>query len=301
MIYFQGNQYKHNTNRIKDDYYPTPAWCIDIFLPYIDTSGYILEPSAGDGNIVRSLLKFGVKKEQIEAWELDEERAITCSKIVRTLNVDAFLVSPNKRPNLIIGNPPYSLALEFVKLSLRTIANNGTVAMLLPLAFVTSVQRSIFHHNNPSDIFVFSNRIRFTYEGGGPLTDVAWYVWGPNRGNKWHLLRKSMLNYRLMAMCVVHRHGCFLEITSTEANYCLSAPESIQEDIARDILKNTRPAFVEEHEKCGRISLHISRYSSKSLGAKASKLLWSNKLVWLEIDGKKSTRLDTSGIHSLQI
>ena len=38
--------------RHPDDYYATPAWCVDAILPVLPLAGGIIEPSCGDGAIL---------------------------------------------------------------------------------------------------------------------------------------------------------------------------------------------------------------------------------------------------------
>lgn len=174
--------------RHPDDFYATPAWAVRSILPHLDLTGSILEPSAGDGAIVKVLLGAGVSPACIRAVELDAERAavVPC----RTECADflgRFPAEPVYQPDLILGNPPFSLALEFIEEALRVAGGRGTVCFILRLAFLESQKRAAFHRAHPADLFVLPRRPSFTGKGVDSAA-YAWFVWGPGRGGRWSLL-----------------------------------------------------------------------------------------------------------------
>jgi hypothetical protein len=174
------------------DYYATPSHvtrailrrlCIDV--------PRILEPSAGDGAIVRELLAAGVPADRVRAIEIDPGRAAQVPCVTQC--EDFLKCRPWRRedePWLVIGNPPFSLAQEFVEHSLAIVAPGGTVAMLLRLAFLESQKRASFHREHPADLYVLPRRPSFTGKGTDSAA-VAWFLWGPGRGNRWHLLDET--------------------------------------------------------------------------------------------------------------
>lgn len=97
------------------DFYPTPAEVIDLMLTGTDIAGkYILEPSAGSGNIVDALTARGAQ--QVIACEIDERlRKILSGKceIIGDdfLNVRAEQVS---HIDMIVMNPPFSDAEKHI-------------------------------------------------------------------------------------------------------------------------------------------------------------------------------------------
>ncbi len=101
--------------RHPDDYYATPAWSVDAILPHLPglKTARILEPAAGDGAIVRALRLHGVEESQIEAVELDEERAAFCRMSCPTVCGDflaqPILVQPANRAH-VGGDEPALLA-----------------------------------------------------------------------------------------------------------------------------------------------------------------------------------------------
>lgn len=101
---------------------------------------------------------------------------------------DALLFVPWPPVSLIITNPPFSLAMEFVRRALQEVKGQATVCMLLRLAFLASKQRAEFHRANPSDVYVLSKRPSFTSDGKSDSADYAWFLWGPGRGGHWEVL-----------------------------------------------------------------------------------------------------------------
>lgn len=166
------------TKRSPYDFYPTPKDAFDRFWQadkenWKDNS-IVLEPCAGDGNII-SYLKEVCPKLRIVANELDKthENKLNNSGADNIVFFD-FL---NKKPSyydVIITNPPFSLAQEFIETSLKQ-ANR--VIMLLRLNFLGSQKRKPFWDKYPpSRIYVLSKRPSFT-GNGTDSQDYAWFVW----------------------------------------------------------------------------------------------------------------------------
>lgn len=179
--------------RHPDDFYATPPWCTDAILPHLPTGGIILEPSCGDGAILARLAASAAPSRlALVGVELHPGRAeqartrlptasiITGDLLSLVAYVGAF------EPTLIIGNPPFSLALPFVEACLEIAKPaRATVAMLLRLAFLESIERQPFHVAHPADIYPLAKRPSFTGEGTDSAA-YAWWVWGPGRGGRWH-------------------------------------------------------------------------------------------------------------------
>lgn len=83
-------------------------------------------------------------------------------------------------PCLIVGNPPYSLAEEFVRKSLSLVDSyNGYVFFLLRLAFLESKKRyfGLFKEHPPMKVWVLSRRPSFfTTKEGRKTTDALSYA-----------------------------------------------------------------------------------------------------------------------------
>lgn len=180
--------------RHPDDFYATPAWVTNGILPHLPTAGAIVEPSCGDGAILdRLCASLPRKVGGIFGVELNVERARQaqdrCAR--RAVVIKADYLEWAKRPTvedigLIIGNPPFAYALEFVEASIALAApTRGTVAMLLRLAFLESQERASFHEAHPADLYPLASRPSFTPDGKTDSAAYAWLVWGPGRGGRW--------------------------------------------------------------------------------------------------------------------
>jgi hypothetical protein len=83
----------------------------------------------------------------------------------------------------IITNPPYTLFIPFLEKSIDICHNK--VAMLLPLSFITTKQRSkLYHKFPPHTVYIYEDRICIAknglfekYESVINPQQYAWYVW----------------------------------------------------------------------------------------------------------------------------
>lgn len=93
------------------DFYPTPAEVIDRMLMDVEVCGkYVLEPSAGSGNIVNALQERGAK--EVIACEIDPRLRKVLSGMC-TVITDDFLTLTREQishVDLIVMNPPFSAA-----------------------------------------------------------------------------------------------------------------------------------------------------------------------------------------------
>lgn len=139
------------------DFYPTPHWCYEK-LP-IDYSNYktALEPCAGDYRIADFMMEKGL---EVEACEIQEG--------------DDYFDWKEPKVDLILTNPPFSIAQEFIE---KALIDAKTVIMLLRLNFLGAQKRNEFWNNNePDALYILSKRPSFTGKGTDS-TEYAWYVW----------------------------------------------------------------------------------------------------------------------------
>lgn len=159
--------------RREADYYPTPAWCVTRLLDHVQLPGRDwLEPSAGEGHIIRAVNS----RRDLMRWTACELRP-TCAGLLKPLAATLIGDFLERRAmveapfSVAIGNPPFSLAQEFVEHSL-TMAEQ--VVFLLRLSFLESQKRrSFFDRVGTPDVFVLPERPSFTGEG----TDSCAYAW----------------------------------------------------------------------------------------------------------------------------
>lgn len=176
--------------RLPDDAYITPAWTIHRFLEACRPGGNVwLDPGAGDGAIIKAVNeKLGDTKPKWLAVELREECRELLEPLADEVVIGDYLGckpdSFHTRPDVVIGNPPYSLAYDFIRHSLD-LTGDGAVVMLLRLNFLASKKRFAFFRSHPPDVYVLPNRPQFRHginpETGKPFTSDAteygWFVW----------------------------------------------------------------------------------------------------------------------------
>lgn len=202
------------------DFYATPARCVEALLPHLKldpAQTYVLEPGCGDGAIMSVLASRGFHVTGIEVDRARAGRAVdrNCGRVAVTnfLSSAAFGTY-----GAVIGNPPYSLALEFVEKALKCTA--GPVAMLLRLNWLSSKKRRDFHSAHPAHVLVMDSRPSFCVSltcrkkcgwqvsispeadrikacescGSGvsvvttDATEYAWFVWNDGKAGTWEIL-----------------------------------------------------------------------------------------------------------------
>lgn len=144
------------TTRSPYDFYPTPNWCFEKLPLKWDTWKTAHEPCGGDGRITNFLNNKGLSTTYTEIQE----------------GTDFF--KWDEKVDLILTNPPFSIALEFIE---HALPRAQTTIMLLRLNFLGSQKRYKFWINHePNALYVLSKRPSFT-GSGTDATEYAWYVW----------------------------------------------------------------------------------------------------------------------------
>jgi hypothetical protein len=153
--------------RVPQDSYPTPGWAVRRFLEAIELPrGSWLEPCAGSGVIVREIAEYADEIHAIEIareYEKPLRAALAGSSRTRPAPLigDYLLAVTAKNYDVIITNPPFSLAFEFAQKAVREADH---VALLLRLNFLgsgTKSGRTPWLRQNPPDVYVLPNRPSF--------------------------------------------------------------------------------------------------------------------------------------------
>jgi hypothetical protein len=180
--------------RAGDAYY-TPASAILPILPHLAPwllSGpgarrrRVLEPSAGDGSIVRELRGWveGQGAAPLDVVTVDIDPAVGADVTGDFLGVVDATEAARRLggpADLIITNPPFRHAWEFARQALYQpaglLAPGGALALLLRLNFLGGQRRAAWHRDHPADVFVLPKRPSFTDDGKTDATEYAWFVW----------------------------------------------------------------------------------------------------------------------------
>jgi len=171
------------TTRRPLDFYETPEWCVTrllerLSLPMFDGRLW-LEPCAGAGAIIRAV----GPAVAWDAYEIDlaHEAELRSLPEIHQLKMADFLVSTvhpePRRYGVVLTNPPYKLAQQFVDRCLRM---SEHVVMLLRLNFLESKRRREWLSNRMPDVYVLPNRPSFT-GGGTDGTGYGWFHWNSSQ------------------------------------------------------------------------------------------------------------------------
>ena len=148
-------------NRRAEDFYVTPVFAIKALQERETFNGVGWEPACGDGRIAKML---------------GCERATDIRPETGAGGGIDFLLEQCE-VDFIVTNPPYSLALQFVKHALECAPK---VAMLLRLQFLEGKERRAFFAKwPPARIYVFSERLNCDpdSDGKGGMMCFAWFIW----------------------------------------------------------------------------------------------------------------------------
>lgn len=171
------------------DYYATPHWVIRQFLPYAlrylgetnTHSPVVLDPSAGDGRIVNAMAMEVAPLLPGSVWMgVDIHDACDYPKpVVSYTRTDFLRWEPPLECNMIITNPPFSRAEQFVRHSISLLADGGVLAFLLRLGFLASSGRAsgLWQDHPLYHLHILPHRPCFTDGKSSDKSDYAWYIW----------------------------------------------------------------------------------------------------------------------------
>ena len=174
--------------RIESDAYSTPSWCVRRLLEAValplempcgnpagcDSAPCVrpavwVEPCAGDGAIISACHGHFERISGRAMWWANEIRP-ECAKALQACGVDEltcgdYLQLPARGGDVIITNPPYSIAFEVTR---KACSEAPWVALLLRLnALGSGVEsgRSVWFRGNPPDVHVLPNRPAYVASG----------------------------------------------------------------------------------------------------------------------------------------
>lgn len=171
--------------RERNDFYATPPWAVHRLLDFLSEEdlprGRWFEPCGGDGAIIQAVND--ALPNQI-TWTSAEFRPET-RPLLEPLSpggvrIGDFLTLPedhfgSELFDVIITNPPFLLAEEFLRKSMRMAKRT---AFLLRLNFWGSMERYPFFKRYPADTYILPQRPIFALnKHGKPGTDSIEYCW----------------------------------------------------------------------------------------------------------------------------
>lgn len=168
-------------SRSAHDFYETPAWAARAMVGVVlaelrpHPAAVFLDPAAGRGVFFDAVRQVRPSAEVVNV-DLVARREYTESGAF-SFTGDWLQIAPDftDAVDVVIGNPPYSLAEEFVRASLE-IADN--VAFLLRLGFLAGRKRRQWLKTTPlSDVWPFARRPSFTGDGKTDGADYGVFLW----------------------------------------------------------------------------------------------------------------------------
>jgi hypothetical protein len=159
--------------RHPEDFYSTPERATVALIEKETFVRNILEPCCGAGHISRVLDNNGYNTTSYDL--VDRGYGLQQDFLAET--------SIKRWSGDIITNPPYALALEFLKKSLSIINSGNSVAFLLRTLFLEGKERGIFYKEHPpKTIYQFSGRVNCSLNGDETIKQssalaFAWFVW----------------------------------------------------------------------------------------------------------------------------
>lgn len=189
-----GNRTKSNRGRSPRDLYETPYDLVEAAiekLQYDEELAWhspveeILDPGCGNGVWAKECVKLVYAIEEtnnypyITAIDLEPHITERPDLVDKIITGDYLEYDSPYKFDLIVGNPPYSLAEAFIEKSLNLLYEDGYVYFLLRLAFLEGIKRGkgFFQFYPPKRVYVCSRRPSFfTSRNGRHTTDTLAYA-----------------------------------------------------------------------------------------------------------------------------
>lgn len=158
--------------RQEHDYYATSPEAIDALNKIMPLKGLdIWEPACGGGHLSMRMINLGASVVSTDLYD----------RGYGTAGID-FFKTTNLAAPIIVTNPPYKYAMEFVEHALGLGAEK--VAMFLKITFLEGQKRKkLFEKQPPKIVAVFSKRIQVAINGDPDMFKkssaacYAWFIW----------------------------------------------------------------------------------------------------------------------------
>tara|TARA_R110000868_G_scaffold936_3_gene7143 strand:- start:9013 stop:9711 length:699 start_codon:yes stop_codon:yes gene_type:complete len=160
------------------DFFPTPPWATRALLQHVipDAHGTAWEPACGEGHMA------AVLEERFARVIASDVHSYGGHYVGSFVGVGIDVIAcPRPRPDWVITNPPFNLAVEFAE---RCVSEAGRgFALLLRTSWLEGVDRyqRIFESWAPEIVAPFVERVPMTKGRWDPqastATSYAWFVW----------------------------------------------------------------------------------------------------------------------------
>lgn len=156
-------EYSKREKFVNPDECYTPAYAINLLLPYLNKDWEIWDCAFGSGRLAHHLQEKGFK--------------VFGNKDINFLNF--FSENLGFNFDCIITNPPYSLKDKFLK---RAFEIGKPFTFLLPLTTLEGIKRGKMFKDNGIQILIPNKRINFEIPSGKKSSwfATAWFCWKLN-------------------------------------------------------------------------------------------------------------------------
>ena len=169
--------------RDKNDHYPTPIELCRASLELLASRKYetILDPGCGKGPWGRAARQIWPLS-LIEGVDIDPTFDRSYNRVHKEDFLGSVILS-QQQYQLVMGNPPYRQAEEFIRKGMGLLAHDGTMIFLLRLNFLEGQKRGkgLWKEFPPSDVYVCSRRPSYTGDGKTDATAYMLCCWGKRR------------------------------------------------------------------------------------------------------------------------
>jgi SAM-dependent methyltransferase len=178
-----GNRMKSTRGRHVRDFYTTPIeLAISAMHKFAGDEGILYKDmyglDAGCGTGVWGLANISMPNKLADGIDINPQVIEIAKSVYDEIITGDFLDYGQDGYDVVFGNPPYSLAEEFIRHSLDLVVPNGYVYFLLRLSFLEGIKRGkgFFQEYPPKIVYVCSRRPSFYMTNGRNTTDTLAYA-----------------------------------------------------------------------------------------------------------------------------
>jgi len=114
----------------------------------------------------------------IDGIDIELQDIVTCAFYSSVITGNFLEYKSDYAYDIVFGNPPYSLAEEFIRHSFTLLKEGGYIYFLLRLSFLEGIDRGkyLFKNYPPKRVYVCSRRPSFFSTGNRHTTDTLAYA-----------------------------------------------------------------------------------------------------------------------------
>ncbi len=163
---------KADINRNTNDLYPTPPLATYILCKYSEVPKNVVEPCAGIGNISIELQRNGHDVRSFDMFDYPN------SFVQIQTGQDVLTLPKQEGYTGLVTNPPYFKDLPR-KILEKSLKEYDYTALFVRLTFLEGIKRhKLFNAHKPSQIIIFSDRVRFKNDHVGEPIEASDQIGG---------------------------------------------------------------------------------------------------------------------------